>query len=54
MNKKFQFKFELKFQDDILSRKMQEHETFPENLQYFSYLIKKKKPWEGGTIDNSS
>ena len=40
---KFDLKFELEFQDDILSRKMQKHEIFPENLQNFSYLKKKKK-----------
>ena len=37
----------MKFQDSILSRKMQRHEIFPENLQNFSYL-KKKKKWKEG------
>ena len=43
---KFDLKFELEFQDDILSRKMQKHEIFPENLQNFSYLKKKKNLWK--------
>ena len=46
MNKKFQ----LKFLDNILSEKMQGHEI----LKKFSYLKKKRKTLEGGTIDDSS
>ena len=43
-------KFELKFQDDILLKKMRRHETFPENLQNFSYLKKIRKEGQLMTV----